>query len=578
MTASSSFTIPRLEMDPETGRQLLMVKDKPFLCLAGELQNSSSSSASYMEKQMENLRSMNLNTILMAVSWEQIEPIENTFDFAELEANILLARKYDFKLVLVWFGNYKNGMSTYVPSWVKKDPNRFPRCSIHCPNNDQESIVEVLTPFAKENWNADAKAFGHLMSHIKEIDSVENTVIMVQVENEPGLLGDSRDRSREAQSNWDAGVPKLLLERLAKTTLHPILLSRLPNLPKILQNAALSSSTSDGWIEVFGSQADEVFMADAFSQYVEQVARAGKEAYAIPFFINTWLSCDDVTCLDLEGIPLKHNMTTAAGGGNKPGDYPSGGCCPQMLNVWQQNAPSLDIFSPDIYLHNFQWVCEQYVGQNNTTQRTLVIPEMRRDEYGARRLMLAYGNYNCLAASPFGIDTMKANEAPFSRIFKLLKKVEKPLLKAKPGLETFGFCFDEIDRSRSTIEETRVKIMGDWKIIIKRAHVFGVPGPGCGIVIQEAHDKFLCIGWGYSVYFSHENKQFTGILSAMELDYVNTEDGQGTLKQGRLLNGDETRSGACLTMPNEYPDEGGFPIPITIPSGTAITVCQPYAL
>lgn len=574
--ANSSFRPPRLERDVKSGRQLLMVKDEPFLCLAGELQNSSSSSASYMEKQMENLRSMNLNTIFMAVSWEQIEPMENTFDFVELKENILLARKYNFKLVLLWFGSYKNGMSTYVPSWVKKDSKRFPRCSIRCPNTDQECIIETLTPFAKENWIADAKAFANLMAYVKEIDSVENTVIMIQVENEPGLLGDSRDRSLRAQSNWNDGIPKVLLERLAKTRLHPILLSRLPNLPRILQNAT-SSSQSYGWIEVFGNQADEAFMADGFSRYVEQVALSGKAAYALPFFMNTWLSCDDVTSLDLEGIPLKHNMTTAAGGGNKPGDYPSGGCCPQMLNIWQENAPSLDIYSPDIYLHNFHWVCEQYAGQKNTTQTTLIIPEMRRDEYGARRLMLAYGNYDCLAASPFGIDTMKAIEAPFTRIFNLLEKVKIPLLKAKPGLETFGFCFDEIDRSHSTIDEERIKIMGEWKLTIKRAHVFGVPGPGCGIVIQEAEDKFLCIGWGYSVYFSHENKKFTGILKAIELNYINTKNGKGTLANGRLLNGDETRSGTCLTMPNEFPDEGGFPIPITIPAGTAIAICQPYA-
>ena len=45
-------------------------------------------------------------------------------------------------------------------------------------------------------------AFAKLMAHLKDIDEEHSTVVMVQVENEVGLLGDSRDRSRLAEEIW----------------------------------------------------------------------------------------------------------------------------------------------------------------------------------------------------------------------------------------------------------------------------------------------------------------------------------------------------------------------------------------
>ena len=39
----------------------------------------------------------------------------------------LLVRENNLKLVLLWFGSWKNSMSCYAPGWVKKDFRRFPR-------------------------------------------------------------------------------------------------------------------------------------------------------------------------------------------------------------------------------------------------------------------------------------------------------------------------------------------------------------------------------------------------------------------------------------------------------------------
>jgi len=87
----------------------LIVKDEPFLMLAGELQNSSFSSPEYMNDVWTKLTTMNMNTVLGSVSWEQIEPTEGNFDFRSLDQVLLDARAHGLHVVLLWFGSFKNG-------------------------------------------------------------------------------------------------------------------------------------------------------------------------------------------------------------------------------------------------------------------------------------------------------------------------------------------------------------------------------------------------------------------------------------------------------------------------------------
>ena len=162
-----------------------------------ETHNSSFSSAEYMDSLWANLKRCNFNTMLGSVSWESIEPQEGVFDFSELDKVVLGARKHGLHLVILWFGSYKNGMSSYAPAWVKKDYKRFPRVHINDENLRLKSI-EVLSPLSQATWEADARAFTALLRHIKEVDKSFSTVMMVQVENECGILGDSQDRSKLA--------------------------------------------------------------------------------------------------------------------------------------------------------------------------------------------------------------------------------------------------------------------------------------------------------------------------------------------------------------------------------------------
>jgi GH35 family endo-1,4-beta-xylanase len=99
--------LPRLEKI-ERGQQLI-VDGKPFLMLGGELQNSSMTSAAYMDTVWQKLADTNVNTVLGCVTWEDIEPKEGEFDFSELDKVIKNARTHGLRLVLLWFGSFKNG-------------------------------------------------------------------------------------------------------------------------------------------------------------------------------------------------------------------------------------------------------------------------------------------------------------------------------------------------------------------------------------------------------------------------------------------------------------------------------------
>jgi hypothetical protein len=571
MAQTTSTKTPHLR-NTKTSKQLI-VNGEPFLMLSGELHNSSLSSAAYMSTVWPTMKSMNINTLLGSVSWEMIEPIEGKFDFSELDKVIAGAREHDLHLVLLWFGSFKNALSTYVPGWVKRDVDRFPR--VHVLDDDRRlKTIELVSPFNNRAWEADAKAFAELMRHLRETDSEHSTVLMVQVENETGLLGDSRDRSQVADKAFNEPVPSDLVNYLSsQESLHPMFEKRWP-----LIKSKAANNTS--WESVFGIgvPAEEIFMADAFARYVHNVAAAGKKEYDIPLYANCWLNFDDPSVLDLEGIPLGEGTPTVAGGGAKAGVYPSGGPVPHTLDIWNFHTVekgSLDFLAPDLYLHDYKWVCEQYRYKNNP----LFIPEQKADAFGVRRTWLAYGTYGAMGCSPFGIDTVEMNRSELEfwrRSNGVIHSMRRQILDAQANKpeHMFGFYFDEYSDATSSQQWKRT--FDEMAVTIERSFVFGRPGAGYGMVIYQGNNQFLLIGSGFQATFrsTRPESTFTGILSAEEK--MVAED--GSLSTLRVMNGDETRSGAFMIMPTENPDYGGFPIRVTIPARTYVASVTAYSL
>jgi beta-galactosidase GanA len=334
----TSKEIPHLKKQGEATQ--LIVDGKPFLLLAGELHNSSSSSREYMKDIWPKLKSSGMNTVLAAVEWSLVEPSEGKFDFTVVDNLIDDARTYDLKLVLLWFGAWKNGQSHYMPEWVKSDYKRFPRVKA-----ESGKSLEIVSALGKETLLADSRAFAAMMKHIKEIDSSQRTVIMIQVQNEAGILGSPRDHSEIANAEFTASVPQELMDYLIK--------NKSTLLPELLEVWKTTSfKTSGTWEEVFGKgvKTDEFFMAWNYARYFDVCAKSAKAEYSIPMFVNAWIVQPE---------------------DKRPGDYPSGGPQAHVLDFYRAGASNIDLLCPDIYLPDFADICSLYARNNNT----LFIPE-----------------------------------------------------------------------------------------------------------------------------------------------------------------------------------------------------------
>ncbi|KAH7129971.1 glycoside hydrolase superfamily [Dactylonectria estremocensis] len=560
--------IPHLR--PTKTSSQLILKGQPFFMLPAELHNSSFSSREHMTHIWGKLKAMNFNTVIAAVTWEMLEPEQGRFDFTTLDQGIEDARKHCMQLVLLWFGSYKNGTSSHVPAWVKKDIKRFPRCFV-TDEDRRLKMVEVLSPFNPASWEADAKAFAAMMSHVREIDGIANTVLMAQVENECGLLGDSRDRSAVALEAWNRPVPADFLTHLRRdSSRHPLFTKRWPDF-----NERIQGTDDLSWEDLFGLgvPADEMFMAYGYANYLGKVAEAGKKEYPIPLYSNVWLNVEAPEYLDVADVPKETGLPALVGGGTKAGTYPSGGPCAHTLDVWNYFASSLDFISPDLYLQDYPWSCEQYRYKN----QPLFIPEQRHDARGARRSFLAYGTHAAIGAAPFGIDSVDLCDSAYTTPYKVLGSASKYILEAqgeRPD-EMFGFFFDEWNEESSRQGALKwTKVIAGYEVTVTRSFVFGKPGPGYGMVIHQGNSRFLLIGCGFQVTFqsTDPNSVFTGIEEFYEKKVAD----DGSLVNLRNLNGDERLGGGLAIMPSENPDYGGFPIRVSGGIKTYITEVAAY--
>ena len=479
-------SLPYLQKQGNTTQ--LFVDGQPFVMLSGELHNSSSSSLEYLQPIWSRLKALNLNTVIASLSWELVEPEEGKYDFALLDGLIKEARRQNLRLVLIWFGTWKNGDGAYVPAWVKTNWTRFPRCHHVAGRNTTQ-----LTALSDENCSADARAFAAVMRHIRKIDSKHHTVLMMQVENEPGIMPVARDRCPMAEAAFAQSVPAELMNYLVK---HKA--SLIPDTQKIWSQ---SNFREDGtWQEVFGNDADEVFSAWYIARYIGRVAAAGKAEYPLPMYANAWL--------------VQHP-------GQEAGKYPSGGPVAKMMDVWRAAAPSIDLLAPDIYLDDFKGVCAEYTQGGNP----LFIPEASRDERAGLRAYYAIGHHHALGFAPFGIDSLPETNA-LGAHYAVLKSL-LPLIARHQGKETMEGFLQVKDEKRAEFD------VGDFRADIEysRDH-----GPGAGIVIAVAPDTFVLAGANYSIRCPARRDKPGNTA------WLSIEEGvfrQGKWIPGRRLNGDE---------------------------------------
>ena len=525
-----STLIPHLE---KRGKAIqLIVDNKPYLVLGGELHNSSSSSLEYMKPVWPELAKAHLNTVLAPVSWELTEPKQGKFDFHLVDGMIQQARKNNLHLILLWFGSWKNGQSQYVPVWVKKNEQQYPLVKI---KNGKH--LEILSPLGRQTLRADASAFAALMKHIKEVDGEKHTVIMMQVENEVGILGDSRDRSDIADKSFSEEVPSGLVHYLQdnKTNLRK-------NIYQLWKNNGFK--TSGNWTTIFGegTATDELFMAWQYAHFINEVAKAGKREYPLPMYVNAWI----VQPQD-----------------KAPGDYPGGGPQAHVHDIWKAAALDIDMLSPDIYLLNFAEICNEY----KENGKGFFTPESRSGEDGAANAFYAIGACNSIDYSPFGVDGINDFEkGPISKAYDALSQLAPLILKAQSDGTITAVSLDK--------NNPKEKIhIGNYMLDVERRHswdTIGVSDKGYALIIGTAPGEYYVAGNDFQItFFPEVSGQMAGF------DYV--EDGklrQGKWQAGRRLNGDEISTSIRLS---DMAAEGKTGTVARIANGPAILKVKLYS-
>jgi beta-galactosidase GanA len=505
--AAGAQQLPRLA--EEQGRATLMVDGAPYFLLGAQVDNSSGW-PERLEAVWPAAARMRLNTLEVPVYWEQMEPERGYFDFSVVDALVAQAREHHVRLVLLWFATWKNGKMHYVPSWVKADTVTYPRMLTQA-----GKPIDVLSPNAPANLDADRTAFVALMKHLRETDA-RHTVIMMQVENESGSLGSVRDFSPLAQKQFEAQVPAELLRALGKQP--------------------------GAWQQVFGDDADETFAAWSVASYIGQVAAAGKRELALPMYANNWLKS-----------PRAYPISTIPGD-----DYPSGGPTINMHPVWKVAAPSLDLLAPDIYVPS----SERYrsvMNEFHTVTNPLLIPESLGFEpfpgasgY-ARYLYYAVGA-GAIGFANFGLDRVKLDAPDAETIsqiegFRLLGSFDRELAalefagKVKTAVEEPGIAEVELDFGPGE---------GGWRAVAEFPASAEIPATvavssdtkalhvGRVVIASLGKNQFLVAGIDCRVHFATE------VHSHEEMQLVKVEEGRfdgTTFIPGRLWNGDETDNG-----------------------------------
>ena len=497
---SSSTAMPKVEKTPTGGYQLL-VGGQPYLVLGAQVRNSSSWPTE-LDHAWPIYKQLHANTAEIPVYWEVIEPQPGHFDFTSVDRILSGARQNNLHLILLWFATWKNGEMDYAPQWVKDDTAKYPRMKDRAGEQ-----IRVLAPIADTTRTADAKAFAALMHHLKEVDSDQHTVLMMQVENEPGSLESDRDYSPEANKLFAAPVPAKLTQALKKK----------------------SGAQNENWTEAFGpEEAPEAFQAYYISTYINTVAAAGKAEYPLPMYVNTWLR-------------ERKNF-------ERPGEaYPSGGATSNVLDLWKANTPALDAIAPDNYVLDYAGY-RDILNKYSRPDNPLLVPETIFGPMSARYFFYALEAHS-LSFSPFGVDAQLPPDYPIKQE-ELIGGLANDFRLIAPAVAEIA-TLQQKDALKVAVEEDQLT---DLRLLFPEFEsvvTFGTPKPGYGglfgtgtknktgraLVAQLAPDEFLICGFDSIVNF--RPKRGSDLRKAQ---YLSAEEGEftaGKWQPSRLINGDE---------------------------------------
>ncbi len=506
---SSGVTQQGPRIVEKDGRFALMLDGSPFLILGGQINNSSAWPATLPDVWLF-IEGMHANTVEAPVYWEQLEPRPGQFDFSNVDMLVTQAREHNVRLVLLWFGTFKNGEDHYVPEWIKTDPEHYPRII-----DERGQPMRVLSPNSQANLDADKHAFVALTGHLAKIDGQQHTVIMIQVENESGSIGAVRDNSPMAQKEFEGQVPEVVLKSMRKP--------------------------SGTWRQVFGFEADQYFEAYSVARYINTIAAAGKAELNIPMYCNVWVQYP-------RGYQIRGHLL--------PGfDYPSGGPAQPNIDLWKAVATSIDILGPDIYSADRGFE-QELMDAYSRSDNPLWIPETGLGNDFAPEFFYALDK-GAIGFSPFGIDqtrwTSEPGQLPKGHMenYALVGPIDRVIARAnfEGKLKT---AVEEDGRPEETLN------FGKWQAFVGfgwpqrdgEAHAPGTPEhDGRALVAQIGNDDFLVTGVNARLTF----QLAPGVPGQMQILKAEqgTYDGE-TWKPMRIWNGDQTDRGLNFKTTPQY--------------------------
>ena len=545
-----AFSQPRLEhRDNSTAR--IVANDKPMLMIGGELGNSSASTPEDVKRTFAHLHKLGLNTVLAPVSWELIEPVEGQFDMSSLDVILTEARRNELKVVLLWFGAWKNSMSCYAPEWFKRDTKRFPRAHAL-----EGKPVEEASSLSKNVLEADKRAFCRIMQHLRDNDLAEQTVIMVQVENEIGMIDVPRDYSADATKLYQSAVPQQLTNYLRKnqSTLHPYLKKKLKITPPGEGKGEVS------WPQLFGDDiyTEEIFQTWTYAVYVEQIAKAGRAIYNLPMYVNVALNSRD----------------------RKPGQYPSGGPLAHLIDLWHCGAPSIDVLGVDIYDKGIKSWLSKYHLPNNP----LFVPEIRLEDKDAMYALYAFGHHGAMGFCPFSIEdyplypknknqkpetdldlsqddqlnafsSQSQSLSPLRACYQLLRQAEPLILERQGTKDIDAVLLDNEQREAEIVTPDGIRLT------IKHSYSLGWepgakdaewPEAAC-IILRLGKEDYLAIGSGVVITYTDAKadkntwKKGDTRIGLAKCESVSISE--GNMHINRHLSGDQTHQGRHVRIP-----------------------------
>jgi hypothetical protein len=330
------------------------------------------------------------------------------------------------------------------------------------------------------------------------------------VENESGNIGSVRDNSAESNLEFTGAVPADLL--------------------------AATGKQPGNWSQVFGADADELFQLYHQAKYINEITAAGKAEFAIPCYINVWISPP------VHELPQRQVIL--------PGiQYPSGGAVQKWVGLWRTLAPSIDMIGPDIYSSDSGFYRE-LIRAYHRPDNPLWIPETSRSDGYGKFFFYALGD-GAIGFSPFGVDQTGWNisgDEPWkehARNFALIEPMSREIAqlefdgKLKTAVEEPGQSAEEIDFGgwQATVAYGYPQQDGQRPPGTKDAH-------GAALVAQLGPDEFLVTGVDASINF-----HLPGKLPWIRSQIITAEQGvyeNGVWRPIRLWNGDETDRGLCF--------------------------------